>query len=193
MCSTRNVELVRSLGADHVIDYTRQDFTDGERRYDVILDNVMNHPPPATARALTPTGRLIPNSVGNSRGFFAGLPRSARAALLGRGSTRVRFVTCEVSRENLDALATLLESGDVRPVIDTTYPLSEAADAVARMLTHHARGNVVISLPDAAHRADARPRHGTVLERASFMDPRRRRARGVSVSLVDQGQAVRVG
>ncbi|HZA85720.1 MAG TPA: NAD(P)-dependent alcohol dehydrogenase [Acidimicrobiales bacterium] len=144
VCSTRNVDLVRSLGADHVIDYTKEDFTRGERRYDVILDNVMNHPPSATARVLTPTGLLIPNSIGNTGRFFAGLPRMARAALIGRGSTRVQFVTCEVNRDNLTALATLLESGDVKVVIDKAYPLSDAASAIGHMLGHHARGKVAI-------------------------------------------------
>ena len=146
VCSTRNLELVRSLGADHVIDYTEEDFTRGEQRYDLILDNVMNHPSSATAQLLTPTGMLIPNSVGNTGGFFAGLPRMARAALMGRGSTNVQFVTCVVNRENLDALAALLESGDVKVVIDKVYPLSEAPNAVAHMLGHHARGKVVIAV-----------------------------------------------
>jgi len=144
--STRNLELVRSLGADHVIDYTAEDFTRGEQRYDVIFDNVMNHPPTATARVLAPNGIFIPNSVGNSGGLFAGLPRAARAALMGRGSTDVRFVTYVVNRENLDALAALLESDDVKVVIDKVYPLSEAANAVAHMLGHHARGKVVITV-----------------------------------------------
>ena len=85
VCSTRNVELVRSLGADHVVDYTREDFTRGERRYDVVLDNVLNHPPKAVARALGPGGILIPNSVGNTGGLLAGLPRMGRAALMGKG------------------------------------------------------------------------------------------------------------
>ncbi len=146
VCSTRNLELMRSLGADHVIDYTKEDFTRGEQRYDVILDNVMNHPSSATAQLLTPTGMLIPNSVGNTGGFFAGLLRMARAAVIGRGSTRVEFVTCVVNRENLDALAALLESGDVKVVIDKVYRLSEAANAVTHMLEHHARGKVVIAL-----------------------------------------------
>ena len=146
VCSTRNIELVRSLGADHVIDYTQADFTRVERRYDVILDNVMNRPPSATARLLTPTGVFIPNSVGNTGGFFAGLPRMARAAVMGRFSTDVRFVTCVVNRENLDALAALLESGDVKVVIDKVYPLGEAANAVAHMLGHHAIGKVVIAV-----------------------------------------------
>ena len=146
VCSTKNLALVRSLGADHVIDYTQEDFTLSERRYDVIFDNVMNQRPKRTARLLTPTGTFIPNSVGNSGGFFAGLPRMARAAVIGRGSTRVQFVTCVVNRENLDALATLLESGDVKVVIDKVYPHGEAANAVAHMLGHHARGNVVIAV-----------------------------------------------
>ena len=146
VCSTRNLELVRSLGADHVIDYTKEDFTRGARRYDVILDNVLNRRPPATAKALTPTGVLIPNSVGNTGGMFAGLLRMARAAVMGRGSTDVRFVSCVVNRENLAALATLLESGDVKVVIDKVYPLSEAANAVAHMLGHHAAGKVAIAV-----------------------------------------------
>jgi NADPH:quinone reductase-like Zn-dependent oxidoreductase len=146
VCSTRNLELVRSLGADHVIDYTEEDFTRGEQRYDVILDNVLNRWPSATAKALTPTGVLIPNSLGNTGGLFAGLPRMAQAATMGWGSTDVRFARCVVNRENLDALATLLESGDVNVVIDKVYPLNEAANAVAHMLGHHASGKVVIAV-----------------------------------------------
>ena len=146
VCSTKNLDLVRSLGADHVIDYTEEDFTRGERRYDIILDNVINHPPAAVAGVLTPTGTFIPNSVGNTGGFLAGLPRMARASLLGRGSTDVRTVKCVVNRENLDALTALLESGDVKVVIDKIYPLSEAASAVAHMYGHHARGKVVIAV-----------------------------------------------
>jgi NADPH:quinone reductase-like Zn-dependent oxidoreductase len=146
--STRNLELVRSLGADHVIDYTKEDYTRGEQRYDVILDNVMNHPPSATARVLTPTGMLIPNSVGTKGGLLGSLPRIARAALLGLGSTNVQTsdTTVVVNRENLGALATLLESGDVKVVIDKIFPLSEAAHAVAHMLGHHARGKVAITV-----------------------------------------------
>ncbi len=143
--STGNLELLHSLGADHVIDYTTEDFTRGARRYDVILDNVMNHPPSKTARVLTPTGVFIPNSVGNTGGLFAGLPRIARASLMGLGSTDVETVTLVVDRESLKALAALLESGDVKVVIDEVYPLSEAAKAVAHMLGHHARGKVVIA------------------------------------------------
>ena len=145
--SARNLELVRSLGADHVIDYTKEDFTRSEQRYDVILDNVINHPPSATARVLTPTGMLIPNSVGNTGGLFAGLPKMARAALIGLGSTDVQFVKgWVVNHENLNDLAAFLESGDVKVVIDKIYPLNKAGHAVAHMLGHHARGKVVITV-----------------------------------------------
>jgi NADPH:quinone reductase-like Zn-dependent oxidoreductase len=146
VCSTANVELVRSLGADHPVDYTREDFTRGERRYDLVLDNVLNHRPSATARVLAPDGILIPNSVGNTGGLFAGLPRMARAAVMGRGSTDVRFATCTVNRENLDALVKLLEAGAVKVVIDEVYALEDAAAAVARMVGHHARGKVGITV-----------------------------------------------
>jgi NADPH:quinone reductase-like Zn-dependent oxidoreductase len=146
VCGTRNLELIQSLGADQMIDYTEEDYTNGERRYDVILDNVMNHPSSATARVLAPTGTLIPNSIGNSGGMFAGLLRGARAAMMGRRDTRVQFVKCVVNRENLQALATLLESGQVNVVIDRVYPLNEAAEAVAHMLGHHATGKVVITV-----------------------------------------------
>jgi NADPH:quinone reductase-like Zn-dependent oxidoreductase len=145
VCSTRNLELVRSLGADHVIDYTRQDYTRGEARYDVVLDNVLSRPPRATVRALSPGGTFIPNSVGNTGGLLAGLPRMARAALMRKGSTNVQFVRCVVNRENLEALTALLEAGEVKVVTDNVYPLAEAAAAVARMAGHHASGKVVIA------------------------------------------------
>lgn len=150
VCGPRNVEMVRSLGAGHVIDYTNEDFTRDEQRYDVILDNVLNHPSSRIVRALTPEGIYIPSSVGPTDGrlgrLLAGLPRTARAALRGRFSSCVRFARCEVNRENLDALVTLLESGDVKVVMDSIYPLDETANAVAHMLGHHARGNIVIAV-----------------------------------------------
>jgi NADPH:quinone reductase-like Zn-dependent oxidoreductase len=148
VCSTRNVEMVESLGADHVIDYTLTDFTRIKKRYDVILDNVMNHPPSATTRVLAPTGTFIPNSVGDKGGLFAGLPRMARAKALGLGKTNVRLASgwAPPSGDNLNALADLLESGDVKVVIDKVYPLEAAAHAIAHMLGHHARGNVVLSI-----------------------------------------------
>jgi len=146
VCSGRNVELLRSLGAHQVIDYTKEDYTDGRLRHDVILDNVMNRSPWATARALAPGGVLIPNSIGNSGRLLAGLPRIASAAVKGLGRTTVKTVRLDVNRANLTALADLLESGALRVVIDRTYTLDHAGEAVAHVLRHHARGKVVITV-----------------------------------------------
>jgi NADPH:quinone reductase-like Zn-dependent oxidoreductase len=146
VCSTRNIELVRSLGAEHVIDYTQSEFTQSQQRYDVILDNVLNHSPKATAQLLAPNGVLIPNSLGNTGGLLAGLPRLARAALLGKGATNVKFVTIAVNRENLNALVRLLQTDHVRVIIEQTYPFDKTASAVTHVLEHHARGKIAIVL-----------------------------------------------
>ncbi|MFJ4657444.1 NAD(P)-dependent alcohol dehydrogenase [Nocardia sp. NPDC088792] len=147
VCSTRNIEFVQSLGADHVIDYTREDFTRGPQRYDVILDNVLNHSPAVTARLLTPGGILIPNSLGEARGLLGSMPRIGRALLMTRwGSTDVRTVTCVPNRDNLGALAALLVPGDLKVIIEKTYPLAEAAAAMAHMSSHRARGKIAITI-----------------------------------------------
>lgn len=149
VCSGANADLVRGIGAAHVIDYTSADFTQGSERYDVVLDNVMNHPPRRTARALAQGGVLIPNSVGNSGGLFAGLGRMGGAKLLDLfRRADVRFCPSEASRENLTAIGELLASGAVKPVIDRTYPLEEIPQAVAHMFGHHARGNVVVTVAE---------------------------------------------
>lgn len=88
----------------------------------------------------------MPNRVGNTGGLFAGLPRMARAALIGLGSPNVRFVTRKVGRENLRSLASLLQSGEALVVISETYPLADAAKAVAHMLGHHAIGKLAITV-----------------------------------------------
>lgn len=147
VCGPGNVELVRSIGAARVIDYTTEDFTRDKQRYDVILDNVLNRPPSATARLLGPRGVLIPNSIGNTGGLLAGLPRVARAMLMGLGPVTVKTVTLSVNRENLGALASLLESGAVQVVIGKTYGFDHTAAAVAHMLGHHASGKVAITVP----------------------------------------------
>jgi NADPH:quinone reductase-like Zn-dependent oxidoreductase len=146
VCGTRNIELVRSLGADHVIDYTKEEFTQSRQRFDVILDNVLNHPPKAVTRVLAPNGTFIPNSIGYTGGLFAGLPRMARAVLVGLGPTNVKLVSPVVNRENLAALCRLLESGEVRVVIAQTYPLDQTARAVTHMLEHHPGGKIAITV-----------------------------------------------
>jgi NADPH:quinone reductase-like Zn-dependent oxidoreductase len=144
VCSTRNIEFVQSLGADHVIDYTEEDYTHSSQRYDVVLDNVLNHPPSATAKVLAPHGTFIPNSVGAAGGLLGGLPRIVRAMMMRWRSVDVRTVDCVVNHENLNALAALLASGDVKVIIEKTYPLGEAASAVTHMMGHRARGKIAI-------------------------------------------------
>ncbi|MCD0445129.1 NAD(P)-dependent alcohol dehydrogenase [Glycomyces sp. A-F 0318] len=147
VCGPDNRDLVRGLGADRAIDYTTEDFTTGQDRYDTILDNVLNHPPRRALRTLAPGGVYIPNSVGNTGGLLAGLDRFAGAALLGRlGRADVRTTDAACTRDRLAALARLLETGAVTPVIDRAYPLEQTAAAVAHMLGHHARGNIVITM-----------------------------------------------
>lgn len=147
VCSTRNAELVRSIGADHVIDYTREDFTKGGPRYDLILDNVANHPLSGLRRALTPTGTLLPNS-GNAKGrWFGPLGRTAAAALLSPivGRQGRPFVAV-VKRQDLIDLTELIEAGSLTPVIDRAYPLIQTPEALRHVAEGHARGKVVITV-----------------------------------------------
>ena len=146
VCSTGNVELVRSLGADHVVDYRTTDFTRAETRYDVILDNVEAQPLAAVRRALTPTGILIPNSGRGGR-WLGPLGRIVRARLLSLFTRqRLRPFTSVEKREDLLALADLITAGQVTPVLDRTYPLDDAADALRHVATGHARGKVVVTV-----------------------------------------------
>lgn len=146
VCSTRNIDLVRSVGADHVIDYTRTDFNQAGLRYDVIFDNVEAQPLAAVRQALAPTGTLIPNSGRGGR-WLGPLGRvvktRARSAFTRQ---RLRPFTSLEKRQDLLALADLLESGQVTPVIDRTYPLDDAAEALRYVGAGHTRGKVVITV-----------------------------------------------
>ncbi|GAB3709392.1 NAD(P)-dependent alcohol dehydrogenase [Mariniluteicoccus flavus] len=145
VCSTQNLDLVRSLGADHVIDYTTTDFTRTAKRYDVILDNVEAQPLEAVRHVLTPTGTLIPNS-GHGGRWLGPLGRFARARVLsGFTRQRLRPFTSIGKRQDLLTLADLLTTGQVRPVIDRTYALHEAADAFRHVAAGHTRGKVVVT------------------------------------------------
>jgi len=146
VCSTRNLELIRSLGAAHVIDYTRTDFTQAGRRYDVILDNVEAHPLQAVRNALTPTGTLIPNSGRGGR-WVGPLGRfvKARVRSLVTRQTLKPFTSVQ-KRHDLRTLAGWLEAGELTPVIDRTYRLSAAADALRYVGAGHTRGKVVITV-----------------------------------------------
>jgi NADPH:quinone reductase-like Zn-dependent oxidoreductase len=142
--STRNLELVRSLGTDHVIDYTREDFRVGGPRYDLILDNVGDHPMAATRRALTATGMLISNGGGHANGKLGRVIRGMVVSMFVRKQAKPTVKT--TNRNDLAAVAELVEAGKVSPVIDVTYPLAEAAAAIRHVGTGRARGTVVITI-----------------------------------------------
>jgi NADPH:quinone reductase-like Zn-dependent oxidoreductase len=142
--STRNLDLVRSLGADHVIDYTSEDFTTGTGRYDLILDNVGNHSMAQTRRALTPSGTLISNGGGHEDGKLGRTVRAMFAAMLVKQQASPTVKT--QNHDDLVVLAGLVEAGKVTPVIDRTYPLIETAQAIGHVAAGHARGTVVIAV-----------------------------------------------
>ncbi|MGZ3675756.1 MAG: NAD(P)-dependent alcohol dehydrogenase, partial [Ktedonobacterales bacterium] len=148
VCGTRNVDMVRSIGADHVIDYTQEDFTQGEQRYDFILDNVGNHSLSATRRTLTPNGRLFSNGGGHSSGRWVGALGSVIKVAAVSPFVRqqlgpsVKFT----NRADLLVLKGLIEAGKVTPVIDGTYPLSGTPKAIGHVGEGHARGTVVITV-----------------------------------------------
>jgi len=144
VCSTKNVELVRSLGADHVIDYTREDFTTGGPRYDLILDNVGNHSMAATRRALSPDGRLISNGGGHEDGKLGRTIRAATVSMFVRQQVKPTVKT--QNRADLVALRELLEARSIVPVLDRTYPLRDTPAAIGHVADGHARGTVVISM-----------------------------------------------
>lgn len=141
VCSTRNVELVRSLGADHVIDYTQEDFTQGGPRYDLILDNVGNRSFSDCRRALTPRGTLLPNTGHAGMGYV--LMAFARSAFVRQQG---RLFVEKPNAQDLLVLKELIEAGKVTPVIDKTYRLDESPKALAYVGEGHARGKVVVVL-----------------------------------------------
>ena len=147
VCSTRNLELVRSIGADRVLDYTREDFTRSGQRYDLIFQLAGTASPSALRRVLTPKGRLVLSS-GDSPGRLIGpIGRILKAVLLSPlvGQTLRPFVA-KPSSDDLQFLRELIEAGRIKPVIDRTYPLRESADAIRYLETGRARGKVVISV-----------------------------------------------
>ena len=146
VCSTRNVDMVRSIGADHVVDYMREDFAQGEQRYDLIFDNVENRSLSDCRRALSSDGTLILNSGSGGRGIGL-LVRLVKPLLLSpflRQSLR-RYLSVP-NHEDLVVLKELVESGKLKPVIDKKYPLRETPAALVYIEGGHARGKVVITV-----------------------------------------------
>jgi NADPH:quinone reductase-like Zn-dependent oxidoreductase len=146
VCSTGNVDMVRSIGADSVIDYTREDFTKGTQRYDLIFDCISNHSLSACRRVLNPNGKFV--IVGGKK-----VRTLLTRALIGLAWSRfvsqnfVMFVA-KLRKDDLTILGDLMKAGKVTPVIDRTYPLSEVPEALRYLEAGHARGKVVVTLED---------------------------------------------
>jgi NADPH:quinone reductase-like Zn-dependent oxidoreductase len=151
VCSTRNLDLVRSLGADHVIDYTKEDFTKGKQRYDLILDNVGTQPLSGFRHALQPKGICVMIGGGgpNDGGLIGPLGRPVKALMLSPFiSQKMSMFMAELNKKDLMILGGLMQSGKVKPVIDRTYPLSQIAEAIRYLEQGHARGKVIITIAD---------------------------------------------
>jgi NADPH:quinone reductase-like Zn-dependent oxidoreductase len=147
VCSTHNVELVRSIGAAHVVDYTREDFADGRTKYDVILDNVSSLPLTRLRGALTPKGTLVLNGGGSPGHVFGPVAGILRAVVANAFvSQRLRPLPSRQNREELLAVIGLIETGKLTPVVDRTYPLADTAEGLLHVEQGHARGKVVITV-----------------------------------------------
>lgn len=144
VCSTRNLELVRSLGADHVIDYTRENFTKGDKLYDLILACNGYHPLSAYKRALRPNGTYV-MAGGTMRQIFEPMYLGPWLSMF--GSKKLTTISSKPSPKDLKFLAELYTTGKIKPVIDCCYPLHQIADAFWYMEREHARGKVVITVP----------------------------------------------
>ena len=149
VCSTKNVDLVRSLGADHVIDYTKEDFAKGEQRYDVILDNVPNHSLSECRRILNPNGKYVMIGGGgpNDSRWIGPFGRVINTMILSPFvSQKMGMMMADPSQKDLAVLADMMQSGKVKPVIDRTYKLSEVPEAIRYLEQGHARGQVLITV-----------------------------------------------
>ena len=161
VCSGRNVDLVKSLGADHVIDYTKEDYTRNGQRYDVMLDNVANHSFSENIHVLTPQGKyvLIGGGGPEDQGFIGPLILPIKAALMKRFVTQeVGFMVADVTKADLTFLADLVQTGKLKVVIDKTYPLSQLPEAMRYLETGRARGKVVITVGDDNAASPASPK-----------------------------------
>jgi len=149
VCSTRNLEMVRSLGADQVIDYTQTDFTKGNQRYDLVLDNVGNRSLSECRRILTPQGRyvMIGGGSADNQGLFGEMLRPLRAMIYSKFvSHQMGMMLAELNHKDLAALADLMQAGKVKPVIDRNYKLNEVPEAIRYLEQGHARGKVIITI-----------------------------------------------
>jgi NADPH:quinone reductase-like Zn-dependent oxidoreductase len=149
VCSTKNLDLVRSLGADHVIDYMKDDFTKDAQRYDLILDNVGTQPLSGFRRALKPQGICVMIGGGgpNEGRWIGALARPVKALLLSPFvSQKMSMMLAEIRQEDLTIMRDLMEAGKVTPIVDKTYPLSQVREAMKYLEAGHARGKVILTM-----------------------------------------------
>lgn len=149
VCSTRNVDMVRSLGADHVIDYTRENFTESAEHYDLILDNVGNHPLLSVKRALKPQGLVVIVGGPKDNHWIGPLGRSARALMLNPFiDEEFAGLMASMNQADLDTLAELARSGKMTPVIDRRFALDDTAEAIRYLEKGRARGKVIVAVAE---------------------------------------------
>ncbi len=147
VCSTRNVDLVRSIGADHVIDYTKEDFTRSDQRYDLMLDIAGSRPWSECRRVLNPQAILVIVGAPKGNRLIGPLSHVVKVRLAAlRSSQKVVFFIAKFNKPDLDALRELLEAGKVTPVVDRRYEFSQIADALRYLGGGHAQGKIVITV-----------------------------------------------
>jgi NADPH:quinone reductase-like Zn-dependent oxidoreductase len=150
VCSTTKTDLVASIGADHVIDYTQQDFADGVQRYDLILDLAGNSPLSRLRRALTPSGTAVIAGGEDGGRWTGGMGRQLRALAISPFlRQRLTMLVSKQNQADIERLAQLIEAGELTPVIGKIYPLDQAPDAMRQLEAGNARGKLVITVPDA--------------------------------------------
>ena len=148
VCSGRNVEMVKSIGADRVIDYTQEDFTQGSARYDLIIDTVGNHSLSEIRRVLTPNGALVIVGGPSDNAWIGPLTGLIKAALMSPFvSQKMNFMLAQANKDDLEILRDMMQTGKLTPVIDKRYKLSETAQAIGYLEQGHARGKVIVT-PD---------------------------------------------
>jgi NADPH:quinone reductase-like Zn-dependent oxidoreductase len=149
VCSTRNIDLVQSLGADRVIDYTKEDFTKSAERYDVMLDNVGNHSLSECRGVLTPNGKyvLIGGGGANEQGLLGGLGKALWAMVFSKFvNQQMGMMMADANGKDLTVLADMMQTGKLKPVIDRTYKLDQVPEAIRYLEEGHARGKVIIAV-----------------------------------------------
>jgi NADPH:quinone reductase-like Zn-dependent oxidoreductase len=151
VCSAKNIEMVKSIGADHVIDYTKEDFTQGSLRYDLIIDNVGNHSLSEYRQVLTPNGALVMVGGPSDNSWLGPMTTSVKAYFVAPFvSQKLIFMLADANKDDLNVLRDLMQAGKLTPVIDRRYKLAETAQALGYLEQGHAKGKIIIAVDQSA-------------------------------------------